>query len=92
MALTNGHGKQPLRVFLVQVGIEEKPCFEIKGEVRFDSPLDIQEVVFDWRQIVLPSLGHYAIKLEVNGEVIAERRIEVILDAPPTRNQNEKGT
>lgn len=94
LALTDGHGDQPMRVYLVKYsehGEQGEPIFQIEGTMKFGGPLDIAELVLECRRVPFPEPGHYAIKLDIAGEFIIERRLQVKLVNPKGDRGGENG-
>ena len=65
-----------MRLYLVRDGENQDTIFEISGVIKFGSPLDISDVVLECRGVAFPASGHYAMKLDIGGEFVIERRIE----------------
>lgn len=74
IALTDGRGKVPLRLTLVDAD-EEETLFESKAEVEFSDPRAIAEIAMQIGGLTFPRPGEYRFQLFAQGEHIIERRI-----------------
>jgi hypothetical protein len=75
IAVTDGHGKVPLILRLVDVDEQQPPVFEAKNEVVFDDPRVVYEVDFCAINPVFPTAGEYRLQLLAGTDPIMERRI-----------------
>ena len=81
ISLTDGHGKVPFKLILVDVDEERAPIFEISEELEFTDPRMIMELCLTQVGIEFPASGEYRLKLIAKDEFIIERRILVIKTA-----------
>jgi hypothetical protein len=77
ISITDGRGKIPLRLELVDVDEQREPIFSMEEEVEFADPRMICEVNFQAAGIQFPESGEYRLKLFANNEFLIERRIVV---------------
>jgi hypothetical protein len=83
VAITNGHGKTPLKMRLVDVDEARDPVFEMEMVFEFPDPLAVAEMVFARPGPVFPEPGEYRLQLFGAGTLLRERRLQ-ILPAPGT--------
>ncbi|MBI1903136.1 MAG: hypothetical protein HYS13_18705 [Planctomycetia bacterium] len=84
VSLTDGRGKVPCRLQLVDVDEVREPVFELSQELEFADPRVIFEVVFQATGIRFPAPGEYRLKLFARDEFIIERRI-IVADLSKSR-------
>jgi uncharacterized protein DUF6941 len=77
-AITNGHGKTPIKVRLVDVDEDREPIFQMDAVLDFADPLVVVESVFTARGVQFPEPGEYRLQFFGAGEPLRERRIQVI--------------
>ena len=77
-AITNGHGKTPVKIRLIDVDESRNPIFEIDGMVDFADPLQVCETVFSARGVRFPLPGQYRLQLFCAGQLLRERRLQVV--------------
>jgi|SRR5579872_3334478 len=75
VALTDGHGKMPLRLEMIDVDEEREPVFHFDGRVTFASPKDVVEICFKTPEVSVPEPGEYRLRLFANREFIMERSV-----------------
>ena len=85
VAITNGHGKTPVRVRLVDVDEAHDPLFEEESLIDFPDPLAVVEMTFVRPGPVFPAPGEYRIQLFGAGALLRERRLQVI---PPRGSES----
>lgn len=73
--LTNGRGKVPITVRLVDVQDSDKMLGGLKVEEKFKEPREIRNVRFDIGGIEFPHEGEYRFQIFANEEFLGERRI-----------------
>lgn len=73
--LTDGYGKVPVTLRIVDVDAAEEPLFEAEAEVEFSDPRVMAELVFGPERISLPAEGEYRFQLFAGPELVIERRI-----------------
>ena len=79
--MTDGHGKMPLKLRLVDADEARAPIFEVDGEANFNEPRSVLEVSFLIQNVVFPEPGEYRLQLYAAGQHMIERRI--VLIGPP---------
>jgi hypothetical protein len=73
--LTDGYGKVPVIVRIVDVDAADEPLFEAKAEVEFTDPRMMVELTFGPEGVTFPAPGEYRIQLFAGPEFVIERRI-----------------
>jgi hypothetical protein len=76
--MTDGHGKVPIDLRLMDVDEERLPIFELKGEAVFTDPRAVVEIDFGAGNLVFPTPGEYRLQLRSGSNLIMERRISVL--------------
>ncbi|SRR6266446_7071687 len=87
LAITNGHGRSPIKVRLVDVDESREPIFEIESVIEFSDPLQVLETVFAARGVRFPEPGEYRLQVFGAGQFLRERRLQVI-PAPGTEGHH----
>lgn len=62
VALTGGHGKQDMEVRIVRTE-DDRPIMAMAGPVEFVSPLQVNELIFEWRNVSFEKQGEYAVEV-----------------------------
>jgi uncharacterized protein DUF6941 len=88
LAVTNGHGRTPIKVKLVDVDETREPIFENEGVLEFSDPLQVLETVFAVRGVRFPEPGEYRLQIFGAGQYLRERRLQVI-PVPGTEGHHE---
>jgi hypothetical protein len=78
VAITNGHGKTPVKMRLVDVDETHDPVFEEEAIIDFPDPLAVAEFTFVPPGAVFPSPGEYRLQLFGAGIPLRERRLQVL--------------
>ena len=87
LSLTGGHGELPLEL---RFGPENSnPVVKLSGKVKFASPLDVVDLVFDMRSVPLPKRGTYLLTARVSDIIVGMRRIMVLAPPEPKGGRNE---
>lgn len=76
VSLTNGRGKMPIRLRIASL-INDEEIFQATGEVTFNDPLAVCDLVFDLRQIPFKTEGAYSITVFYENIPLIERRFIV---------------
>ena len=76
--LTNGRGKVPFKVVIVDVDEERQPIAEINGEIEFPDVRTVASIDAIMMGVSFPSAGEYRLQVFVNGEFIIERSFLVV--------------
>lgn len=82
IALTDGLGRVPIRLQLVDVNEEEEPLFVQEGQLEFPDPRVVCELVFVAEGLQFPHPGEYRLQLFAHQEFLLERRILVLGTQP----------
>ena len=84
-ALTDGHGKVPIRLVLTDADEQFGPLALAEGTVEMPDPLQNWEILFQLNNVVLPRPGVYRIQLFACGELLRELRLSAMVPAavPP---------
>ena len=75
-SLTDGHGNVPLVFRIVHLATETS-IFELSGEAIFTSPMDVADVVLEFRNLTFERDGAYAVEVLAVGELLGMRRFNV---------------
>jgi hypothetical protein len=78
LALTDGRGKTPLTLRLIDADEEEAPIFQIQATVDFPDPLQMVEVAFSCPRLEFRHAGEYRLQLFAGDEPLMERRLLVM--------------
>jgi hypothetical protein len=78
VAVTDGRGKTPIKLRLVDVDEENDPLFEGEIEVEWVDPRMIVETAYVIQGVAFPAPGEYRFQLSSNDSVLMERRIVLI--------------
>jgi hypothetical protein len=85
VALTDGNGKIPIKLRLIDADEERQPLFETELEVEFASPLVIAELDYVMQGVTFPVPGEYRVQLSARAEPLVERRLIMSqITGPPT--------
>lgn len=77
VALTEGHGKTPLQLRLIDSNEEEKPVIDRTLSINFQDPRQVCELHSAFYNLVFPKPGEYRFQLFSQGEPLMERRLLV---------------
>ncbi|HEV3255726.1 MAG TPA: hypothetical protein VG013_02480 [Gemmataceae bacterium] len=86
IALTDGNGKIPIKLRLIDADEELDSLFESEVEVEFTTPLAVHELKFMAQGITFPAAGEYRVQVTARGEHLVERRI-LINQIPETPDE-----
>ena len=75
VVVTDGHGKIPLRIRLVDAEEQLDPLAQSEAEVTFEDPRVVLEIDFHMQNITFPKAGEYRFQLYAGDELMMERRI-----------------
>jgi hypothetical protein len=90
-ALTDGHGRVPIRLVLTDVDEELGTLALAEGSVEMANPLANLEVVFQLTNVVLPRPGQYRLQLFACGELLRELLLHaIVLDHAPKNDPNRQ--
>jgi hypothetical protein len=88
VAMTNGHGKYQTEIRFAHRK-DNKVIAAMRGEVEFQSPLQVIEMVMEWRMVEFPEQGEYGVDVIFNGQIAISRKFHVI---SPAENSPTSGT
>ena len=88
VSLTDGQGKFPIKLQLVDVDELNAPILELVQEISLSDPRQIAEMVFMAANVTFPKFGEFRLKLLANDEFLLERRI-IVHDVQRTEGMNE---
>src|SRR5262245_60050270 len=77
LAFSDGLGKWPLTIRLVEATEEQAPLFTRDREVYFPNPLTVVEIAFIEPEVVFPKAGEYRLQLFISGTLVRERRLSI---------------
>ena len=83
VALSDGHGRTPILLEMLDADEEREPVFKFEGHVDFEDPRNVIEMCFGTSVIQFPEPGEYRLKLFAGREFIMERKILVSLTPGP---------
>jgi hypothetical protein len=96
IALTDGRGKLPIRIRIVDVDESREAILESELEIEFTDPRMIAEVCLNVPGLTFPEPGEYRCQAFAGNEFLMERRILAVRvgDKPDAESENkgEKGT
>jgi len=78
LALTDGRGKTPLVLRLIDAEEERPPVFTIQAVIDFPDPTQVAEVGFACQRLEFAQPGEYRLQLFVAGEPLLERRLFLV--------------
>jgi hypothetical protein len=81
-AITNGHGETELELRIVDADEELDHLFSRKVKFTFPDPLVVAEAILSAGPVTFPNPGEYRIQLWGAGQIMRERRLQVM--PPPT--------
>ncbi len=73
VALTNGRGKIPLKIVLVDVDEEREPVIEVDAEAAFPDVRSIVTIDAEMSDLSFPAPGEYRVQAFARGVFIIER-------------------
>lgn len=79
VALSNGQGKKQVSLVLKEISNgNPAPKMRLSGNVQFDDPNRVVELIFNMRRIVFAAPGIYAFEVLADNEYIFESRFNVV--------------
>lgn len=76
--VTDGHGKVPIKVVLVDADEEREPIHSSTFQVEFPDPRIIVEVIGQMTNLSIPQPGEYRLQIYAWDDCLVERRILVV--------------
>lgn len=89
LMFTNGRGKTPLKLRIIDADDEHPPLFEATCEVEFPNPLLTVEMVVPLPPFGFPAAGEYRLQCIACETILLERRVFVIGPQEPTKGDDE---
>jgi uncharacterized protein DUF6941 len=89
VAITNGHGKTPMILRIVDVDETHAPLVVSELSIDFPDPLTVVEGVFILQGVTFPRAGEYRLQLFGAGQPLRERRLQVVPAVPASGKQEE---
>ena len=81
VSMTNGHGDYELKIRIVHA--DSAPgadtLLEAGGQIAFADPRAVVDLTLDLRGLAIPKPGGYVIQVEVDGDVVKQRRFDAVL-------------
>jgi hypothetical protein len=78
-SLTGGHGTVNLTIRIVDANEKRPPLVQGNGQVQFQTPLAIANLVLQFHGLTFPEPGEYRIQLLSDGELLREARLRLML-------------
>ena len=78
VSLTEGRGKTPLTICIVDADEARKPLVEGKGVVEFQSPRAIANLALQFHGLTFPEPGEYRVQLLCNEILLREARLTLV--------------
>ena len=82
-ALTEGHGKTPLQLRLIDADEETEPVVDRTLQISFNDPRQVCELHSAFYGLSFPQPGEYRFQLFSSGEPLMERRLLLRKMVPP---------
>lgn len=86
LAMTDGQGKVPVRIRLVDSEEVRDPIFEVANEVVFHDRRMVSELIMNVGGLVFPAAGEYRVQTFAGDEPLLERRLVVMQPKPKQPN------
>jgi hypothetical protein len=84
VALTDGHGKTPITIRIVDANEARKPLVEGKGIVEFKDPRMIANLALQFHGLVFPEAGQYRVQIWCESALLREARLHLLqANLPP---------
>lgn len=84
VAATDGHGKTPMRLQIVDANEERQPIARLEVEADFGDPRMTLELDLVIANLTFPAAGEYRIQLYAGNELLIERRLVLVQIPGPT--------
>lgn len=91
-SLTDGHGAVPL-VFRILHLATQQTVLELRAEAKFKSPMDVNDVVLEFRNLTFQHEGAYAVEVLADGELLGMRRfvVDVVKQQEKVKEEGKDG-
>jgi hypothetical protein len=90
VSLTDGRGKTPISIRIVDADEARKPVVEGRGVVEFKNPRAIANLALQFHGLTFPEPGEYRVQLYSNDELRREARL-MLVQAKPRPGQGGGG-
>ncbi len=91
VALTDGHGKTPVTIRIVDANEARKPLVEGKGTVEFKDPRMIANLALQFHGLRFPEPGQYRVQIWSGSSLLREARLILIKAERPPRSAGHPG-
>ena len=92
IALTDGRGKIPIRVRIIDADETRPPVVEGEYEFEFNDPRMIAEICMNMQGLTFPEPGEYRCQVFAGNEFLIERRIIAVrVTQNPDAESGDKG-
>ena len=85
VALTEGHGKTPITIRIVDANEARKPIVEGKGIVEFKDPRMIANLALQFHGLRFPEPGQYRVQIWSGSSLLREARLHLLKAKMPPR-------
>jgi hypothetical protein len=84
VALTDGHGKTPITIRIVDANDARRPIVEGKGIVEFKDPRMIANLALQFHGLTFPEAGQYRVQIWSGSSLLREARLHLVqANLPP---------
>jgi hypothetical protein len=88
-SLTDGHGKTPVTIRIVDANDQRQPVVEGRGKVVFKNPRAIANMALQFHGLVFPEPGEYRVQLYAFDSLLKEARLQLVQAKPRQRGEQE---
>jgi hypothetical protein len=92
LALTDGRGKTPLVLRLIDADEERPAVFKLEATLDSADPTQVTEAGFVLQRLEFPKPGEYVLQLLAGEEILMERRLNVMPARQPIRQPVSVGS
>ncbi len=85
VALTDGRGKTPITIRIVDANEARKPLVEGKGVVEFKDPRMIANLALQFHGLTFPEAGQYRVQIWSGTSLLREARLHLLKTKMPPR-------
>ncbi|MFH0981062.1 MAG: hypothetical protein V2A79_05940 [Planctomycetota bacterium] len=84
VAMTDGHGKTPITIRIVDANEARRPLVEGKGTVEFKDPRMIANLALQFHGLTFPEAGQYRVQIWSGSTLLREARLHLVqANLPP---------
>ena len=91
VALTDGRGKTPITIRIVDANEARQPLVEGKGTVEFKDPRMIANLALQFHGLRFPEAGQYRVQIWSGSSLLREARLHLIKAKMPPRPPGHRG-